>query len=397
VIFSSYAKGGVSLAPEDQYLNASLSTSVVGLAGLGGFSPVDLNKIMAGRIASVGPYVSTYLHGVNGSSTPKDLETTLQLVYLTFTAPNRDASALDLMKRRLEANLANQGQSPGALFGERLRSINVSGHYTSRPVRVEDLPRLDATRMFDYYASRFANAADFTFFFVGSFKVDEVGPLLATYLGGLPSKGAPDSQYRDLRLQFPPSVTKEVVRKGQEPRAQTVITFFSDTGLDELESHLAEAAAEIVEGRLRDILREQLGGTYSVSVGYSNTAPVGGYGTTQVQFGSSPDNVDKLVAAVMAEVDRLRRDGPSATDVRNVKEAEKNDLAAAVTQNGFWLNALQSANVMGRDPKLIPRRRDRTDLLTEENIHAALQKYLPATRHTVVSLLPENAGAPRTQ
>jgi zinc protease len=189
-------------------------------------------------------------------------------------------------------------------------------------------------------------------------------------------------------------VVKETVRKGQEPRAQTVMTFFSDTGLDELESHRIEAAAEILETRLREVLREQLGGTYSVGVGYSNTAPQPGYGTTQVQFASSPENVDKLVAAVMTEVDKMRRDGPTAGEVRNFQAAEKNDLAAAETQNGFWLNGLQAAHVMGRDARLIPRRRDRTDLLTQQNIQTAAQKYLPADRYTVLTLLPD---APATK
>jgi zinc protease len=392
IIYTAYARGGVSLASEAEYLNASLSSSLVSLAGVGGFTPVDLGKMLAGRLASASGFVSTYLHGVSGSATPKDLETSLQLAYLSFTAPNRDPAALELMKRRLEANLVNQAQSPGAVFGERLRDVNTMGHYTSRTIELADLPKLDAGRMFDYYTARFANAANFTFFFVGSFKVDEVAPLLATYLGALPSKGKPDSQHRDLGLMFPAKVVREVVRKGQEPRANTVITFFSDTGLDEIQSHRADAAADVLQTRLREVLREQLGGTYSVGVGYSNMAPQAGYGTTQIQFGSSPENVDKLVAAVLSEVDKLRRDGPTAVEVRNIKEGEKNDLAAALTQNGFWLNSLQSAHVMGRDPLNIPNRRERTDLLTEQNIHDAAQKYLPADRYTVLSLLPETAA-----
>jgi zinc protease len=389
IIYTSYARGGVSLAPEADYLNASLASSFVGIGGVGGFTPVDLGKMLAGRLSSAGTYISTYLHGITGSTTPKDLETSLQLAYLNATAPNQDPSALELMKRRMEANLVNQAQSPGAVFGERLRSVNTVGHYTARPIRLEDLPKLDAKTMLDFYRARFANAANLTFFFVGSFKVDDVAPLIATYLGALPSTGKPDSLHRDLGLRFPTSVVREVVRKGQEPRANTVITFFSDTGLDEAESHRVESVAEVLQARLREVLREQLGGTYSVGVSYSNTAPQPGYGTTQIQFGSSPENVDKLVAAVLAEVDELRRDGPTASEVNNVKQAERNDLAAAVTQNGFWLNSLQSAHVMGRDPRLIPRQVERTDALTEQNIHAAAQKYLPADRYTVVSLLPE--------
>ena len=389
IIYTSYARGGVSLAPEADYLNASLASSFVSIGGVGGFTPVDLGKMLAGRLSSAGTYISTYLHGITGSATPRDLETSLQLAYLNVTAPNNDPSTLELMKRRMEANLVNQSQSPGAVFGERLRSVNTVGHYTARPIRIEDLPTLDAKKMLDFYTARFANAANFTFFFVGSFKVDEVAPLIATYIGALPSTGKPDSLHRDLGLRFPAAVVREVVRKGQEPRANTVITFFSDTGLDEAESHRAESVAEVLQTRLREVLREQLGGTYSVGVGYSNTAPQPGYGTTQIQFGSSPENVDKLVAAVLAEVDKLRRDGPTASELNNVKQAEKNDLAAAVTQNGFWLNSLQSAHVLGHDPRLIPRQVERTDALTEQNIHAAAQKYLPADRYTVLSLLPE--------
>jgi zinc protease len=397
VVFTSYARGGVSTATPEQYLNASLSSSIVGLAGVGGLTPVDLGKLLAGKIGAASAYISTYTHGVTGSATPKDLETALQLAYLHFTAPNRDASALDLMKRRLEASLANQAQSPGAVFGERLRAINTVNHYTSKPIRLEDVGTLDAQAMWSFYAERFGNAANFTFFFVGNFTVDEITPLLNTYLGSLPSKGAPDSKAADVRLQFPASVQRETVTKGQEPRAQTVITFFSDTGLDESQTARVRAAADIVENKLRDILREQLGGTYSVSVGYSDTSPQPGYGTTTVQFGSSPENVEKLNAAVMTEVDRLRREGPTAADLQIVKEADKNDLVQALRQNSYWLNALQASHILGRDAKTIPRRSERTDALTVENVHEAMRKYLPADRYTVVTLMPEQAQAPRTQ
>jgi zinc protease len=318
------------------------------------------------------------------------------MTYLHFTAPNRDPGALDLMKRRLEASLANQAQSPGAVFGERLRAINTVNHYTSKPLRIEDVGKLDAQAMWTFYTERFSNAANFTFFFVGNFTVDDITPLLATYLGSLPSKGVPDSRAADVHLQFPAAVQRETVTKGQEPRAQTVITFFSDTGLDEAETARIRAAADIVENKLRDILREQLGGTYSVGVGYSDTSPQPGYGTTTVQFGSSPENAEKLSAAVMTEVDRLRREGPTMADLQAVKEADKNDLTQALRQNAFWLNALQSSQILGRDPKMIPRRSERTDALTVENVHEAIRKYLPADRYTVVTLMPEQTAA-RTQ
>jgi zinc protease len=389
ILFSSYARGGLSLVGADDYLNASLATSLVGTAGVGGFTPVDLGKLLAGRLGGASAYMSSYSQGINGSSTPKDLETALQLTYLHFTAPNASPEAFQLMKRRLEASLANQGQSPGAVYGERVRRINTLDHYSSHALRLEDLPRLDPEKMLSFYKQIFANAANFTFFFVGTFTVDGVTPLIEQYLGSLPSKGSQDSRNGDMHLEFPTSVVRETVAKGQEPRSQTVITFFADTGLDELETHRLQAATEVLEMRLRDILREQLGGTYSVGVNYSNTSPQPGYGVTSVQFGSSPENVESLTAAVMKEIDRLRREGPSAEDVTAVKEAEKNDLQTAVRQNGYWLNSLQAMHLLGRDPRRILQRTERAESLTPENVHAALRKYFPSDRHTEVTLMPE--------
>jgi zinc protease len=397
IVFTSYARGGLALVKPEEYLDASLATSLVGIAGVGGFTPIDLGKLLAGRIGSASAYVSSYSQGVNGSSTPKDLETALQLAYLHFTAPNSNPEAFELMKRRLEASLANQAQSPGAVYGERVRRINTNDHYSARAMQTADLQKLDPEKMLAFYTQAFTNAANFTFFFVGTFTVDGVTPLLQQYLGSLPSRGSPDSRKGEMRLQFPKSIVRETVTKGQEPRSQTVITFFADTGLEEMETHRLQAATEVLEMRLRDILREQLGGTYSVGVNYSNTSPEPGYGVTSVQFGSAPENVQSLTSAVMTEIARLRKEGPSAEDVRAVKESEKNDLQTAMRQNGYWLSSLQAMHLLGRDPKRILQRTERAESLTQDNIHAALRKYFPPERHTEVTLMPESKPAPVAQ
>ncbi len=391
IAFTSFARGGTSIVGEQDYWNASYATSLVGLGGFGGLSPTDRSKLLAGKLAQSSPYISTYTHGVQGNASPKDLETALQLTYLDFTAPNKDVNAFQLMKRQLEARVANQGQSPGQVFSERVRALNTLNHYTSRPFKAEDINKLDPEAMLKFYQDRFANAADFTFFFVGAFKVDEVAPLLAKYLGSLPSKGTPDSQSGALRLQFPSEVKRETVSKGREPRSQTVISFFADASADEFEAHRLRAATAVLENKLRDILREELGGTYSVGAGYGDILPETGYGTTTVQFGSSPENVQKLTDAVMKEVERLRRDGPTEADVKAVRETEKSDLQESYKTNNFWLGSLQTAALLNRDPKRIALRLERADSLTIENIHAAFKKYFPADRYTIVTLVPEAA------
>jgi zinc protease len=389
IIFTAYAKGGTTNVPEADYRNASLMTGLVGVSGVGGLSPVDLGKMLSGQIANASLSMGSYTHGAGGGSTPKDLETALQLMYLSFTAVNHDPDAFELMKRRLRANLLNQGQSPGAVFGERVRLVNTVNNYMSRSMKVEDVDALDQSKMEAFYKSQYANAADFTFFFVGAFDVAKIEPLLATYIGSLPSQGKPSSTYSTVRLQFPTDVRKEVVNKGQEPKSQTVLTFYADTGLNELEMHRLRAATAILERHLRDQLREELGGTYNVGVDYSNTLPQPGYGATSVEFGSAPDRVDGLVSTVMTELDRMRRDGPSADDVQKVKETEKEGLETSFKQNGFWLGALQTAQMLGWDPVSILHRTERTDTLTAENIHDAFRKYFPADRYTLMTLMPE--------
>ena len=391
VLFTAYSRGGTSVAVQNDYYNASLSTSLVGLAGLGGFNPVDLGKVTAGKIANAGSYMSAYTHGVSGNATPRDLETALQLTHLLFTAPNRemDAEAFVLMRRRLEAALANQAQNPGTVFGERVRAINTMNHPAARSLTLEDLPKLDPDKMQTYFDARFANAADFTFFFVGTFKVEDITPLLTTYIASLPSRGAATATFTDDRMKFPGSIVRETVVKGQEPRSQTAMTFFADTGLDEFETHRVRAAAQVLQIRLRELLREELGGTYSVGVGYSDNSPVPGYGYTTVQFGSSPENAEKLTKAVLTEVDRLQREGPSASDINVVKETEKNDLETSYKQNGYWLNSLQAMHLLGRDPRRILQRTERAESLNQENVHAALRKYFPLDRYTIITLMPE--------
>jgi len=393
ILFTAYAKGGTTNVPEADYKNASLMTGLVGTSGVGGFSPVDLGKLLSGQIANASLSMGSYTHGVSGASTPKDLETALQLLYLSFTDANHDPAAFDLLKRRLRANLENQAQSPGAVFGERLRLVNTSNSYMSRSMKVEDVDVLDQTQMEAFYKLEYANAADFTFFFVGAFDVQKLEPLLTAYIASLPSTGKPTSAYSSVRIDFPVGVHKEVVNKGQEPKAQTVLTFFADTNLDELEMHRLRAATDILERHLRDELREELGGTYSVGVDYSNTLPQPGYGTTTIAFGSAPDRVDSLVSTVMTELDRMRRDGPSADDVQKVKETEKEALETSFKQNGFWLGALQTAQLLGWDPVSIIHREERTDTLTTENIHEAFRKYFPLDRYTQLTLLPEKQAS----
>ncbi len=252
-----------------------------------------------------------------------------------------------------------------------------------------DVPNLDLDAMRSFYQARFANAADFTYFFVGAFTEAEITPLLEKWIASLPSTGKRTSAARDMGVKFPAAVVRDEVKKGKEPASQTLMSFFADPGADEFELHRLRAATSVLNIRLREILREELGGTYGVSVGFTNSPPLKGYGAVQIQFGSSPDNVDKLVNASLKEIERLKAEGPSADDVSKVKELERRDLETNAKQNSYWMGSMQTVHLYGWDPVGIARRDQRTERLTPDNIKAMFNKYFPTDRYTLVTLKPE--------
>ena len=392
VLFALTASGGSSLAPPEKFVEAQLATGQVELSGAGGHRAVDLPKLTAGKIASASPFISLSTHGIQGSSTPANIETALQLLNIKFTAPGDDPEAFALIKRQLEAAVVNRLSSPTAVFGDKLGQVLTMGHYTSRPLTVERINALDRAAMVSFYRERFSNAADFTFFMVGTFAVDEVLPMLTRYVGSLPSTKAPASRFKDVGITFPPAVERARVEKGKEPKSQTVISYFADPPIEEHEQTRVEAATEVLEIALRDILREELGETYGVSVGLSQSTPQRGGGHIDISFSASPDNVDRMVARVQQEVVRLQTAGPTEDLTTRAKETARRNYETSVKQNGYWLGRLQSAKLLDRDPLLILSRLQRIDSVTPAVLHETFKKYFPADRSTVVTLVPEKPG-----
>jgi zinc protease len=389
VLFSMYAKGGSSLAPPDRYPEASLATAQVMLSGMAGLRMTELQRVLAGKLAQANPFISLSTHGFSGSSTPADLETALQLLYAAFTRPGDDPEAFALLKKQLEAAVANRDRNPMASFGERVAQLNTSNHYTARPLTMELVSRLDRAAMTGFYKERFSNAADFTMFMVGAFKIDEVIPLLARYVGSLPSTGKRSSTFEDVGIRFPEEVVRDKVEKGREPRTQTLISFHANPPVDEAEVMKLHAAADVLELSLRDMLREQLGQTYTVSVGYSDMRPQTGTGRVSISFGAAPENVAGMIDRVLQEVKRLHGEPPTEDYLTRTKESSRRAHETSVRQNNYWLGALQSKHVLGRDPLLILGVEQRIDQVTPASIQGMFKKYFPLDRYTVVTLVPE--------
>jgi zinc protease len=388
ILYTLSAPGGASLASPDDFEEAALATNYVRTSGVGGLKALDLEKILAGKIASASPFISLSSHGISGNAAPPDLETGLQLLYESFVAPGDDPEQFEVLKRQLSNAVANRGRSPGQVFGEKLEQINTSNHYTSQPLTAERIATLDRQKMLSFYKQRFSNAADFTFFMVGAFKVDDVLPLVAQYVGGLPSAGPARNDAKDVGLHFPDSTIRDSVSMGREPRSNVVLSFASDATGDPVVAENIGAATTVLDIALRDALREELSQTYTVSVGSGGPGLPQRYGYMRISFGAAPENVPSMIERVLAEIRKLQADGPSADLTNRAKEAAKRSYEQSLQQNGYWLGRLQGVHQFARDPKEIVTRAARIDAVTPKTIQDVFKKSFPMDRYTVVTLMP---------
>ena len=388
VLILGTSPGGASMLAQNEFARAREATTLVTAGGVGTFSQVDLDKALAGKAATASPSIGELTESMFGRASPKDLETAFQLMYLYFTAPRADTTAVLAWKQRVRAALANRGLSPDEAFGDTL-SVTLSSHHPrTKPVTVATVDSLDLGASLRFYRDRFADASDFTFTIVGNFTVDSIRPLVLTWLGGLPSSQRKET-WKDIGLRTPEGVVTRDVHRGSEPKARTVIVFNGPFEWTRENRYALASLAEVLRMRLRDVLREELGATYGVSVSQSSERDPRPEYQFAIDFGSSPDRADTLRATVFRELERIKRDGPTAEEIEKVREMQRRGEETELRQNGFWLNALASAARYDHDPRLILRRSELRAMLSPTLVRDIARQYLNESRYVQVRLLPE--------
>ncbi|HEX2191292.1 MAG TPA: insulinase family protein, partial [Longimicrobiaceae bacterium] len=390
-LFAGNSPGGLSLAPDSLWIPAVTATGVVQAGGVGELDLVELGKRLSGELVGVGASIGELREGFSGGGSSRDVETLLQLVHLYFTAPRADTTAFLTYQARAREALRNRAASPEAAFQDTLRLTLTQGHPRARPLTSESFERMDLGRSMAFYRDRFADAGDFTFYFVGSLDPDSLRPLVERWLGGLPSTGREES-WRDVGMRYPSGVVRRTVRKGVEPKARTQLVFTGSAAFDRDTLAALRAMGEVLQLRLRDLLREDMGGTYGVGVSAGAVREPRPTYTVSVAFGTSPERLDELTAVVLAQVDSLKRSGPTAEELRKVREAERRSRETEMRDNGFWISQMISYVGNGWALGDIPGDGGRTARLTPEAVREAARRYLDTGNYVQVSLLPEAAG-----
>jgi len=387
IVFSAVSSGGLSLASDADLIPAQTATQVVNSMGFGRFGSGDLRRWLTGRAVSVQPVIGPFEQGISGGSSRQDLETMFQLIYLMMTSPRRDQTIFDALRAQMRDALTNQAASPDVEFAQALSATLTQNHPRARPITAASLDRMDLDKSVAFFKERFADAGSFTFVMAGSFDLAEMRPLVERYLASLPSTSRHQT-WKDSGIRPPTGVVTRVIERGVEPKTRTVLLFTGPVEPDRRHAVSIVALAEVLQTRLREALREELGGTYNVSVG-GNAArvPVGQF-TVSIDYTAAPARADALTDRVFAEISALKKSGPSPQQVNDVRAALLRDFETNSHQNAYLVGQLAQRYQSGEPPESVWQVGDIYKALTPAVIREAAEAYLDPKNYIRVTLKP---------
>ena len=387
--FKAFSPGGTSLYSDADFQSADNATWLVESMGLSNFTPTDLQKSLTGKIAGAGSYISERTEGVEGYSSPKDLETALQLVYLYFTSPRKDSALFDNVIGQTISAIENRGNDPKSVYADTVDAVLGNHNVRRTGPTVEKMRQISLNKSLKIYKERFSNAGDFTFVFDGNFNTDSIRPLLTKYLGSLPSTGKKE-QARNLNIHIPPGKIEAVARKGKEPQASVRLVISGNYKYSSENNIQLTALSEILESRVLDRLREKEGEVYSprVSVSY-NKYPLNRYSFT-ITFGCAPENIEKLIAATREEINGLKKEGATPLDITKFSTEETRQYEVHLRDNEFWLNSLIGYYENGDDPSGLLKYPALIKQVTPASVKAAANLYLNENNFIKLLLVPES-------
>ncbi|MEM9856271.1 MAG: insulinase family protein [Bacteroidota bacterium] len=389
ILMTAFSFGGSSLYPQEDDKSARNASSIISESGVKDFSTTDIKKMLSGKTVSVSPYVSGLSEGLNGSTSPEDIETMLQLTHLYFAAPRKDSEAFESFKSKNRMLYQNLMSNPQFYFADQLTKVLTDNHPRAEGFpKAEDLDMINYDRAYDIYKERFTDASDFTFFFVGSFKEEELIPMLETYLGSLPGTNSNET-WKDLGVRPPKGVVNEVVKKGTDQKSQVTIAFTGKKKYEKQTNYYMTSLASVLTTKLIEILREEKGGVYGVGARASvSKYPYENYSFT-VSFPCGPENVDELSKAVFDEIDKIKKEGVSEEDLNKVKETQRRERKDNLEKNRYWLNSLRGYYYNGGDLEGYYDYEDQIEKLSSEDLKKTANTYLKDDNYVKVVLMPE--------
>ena len=315
VLFQASSPGGTSLVDDADVVDALFAADVVFDSGVGDFNQAELEQILADRDVQVGGWMTPYTENLWGSAGTPDVEVLFQLVHLYLTAPRVDPVSLANYVRFQQPYVDDPGSDPDAAGYDALVDARYGGEprYTSLP-SPEEFAMLDAEGIGRVWSQRYGNAGDFVFVLAGDVDVDEVVDLASTYIGTLPGRPGAEA-WVDVESPPPPGIVRRQVAAGTGDTASMTVLFTSPiAAVDGRLRATIDVTTQVLDTRLTDVIREELGESYSPSASvfvYNDPDPVI---ETYVTVTGAPDRIDAVGRLVVGELAELAAAGPTARE-----------------------------------------------------------------------------------
>jgi zinc protease len=395
-LFTAVSYGGLSILDDQDVPSGDAAADYLELSGLNGFTAAEVTRLLAGKNLAITPSVNAYDTRLSGSGASRDAETFFQLVNLYFTAPFFTDAAWNRLLADCRTEVQSRKNDPEAVFVDALTAAIYGDSLRHGGVTERYISLLDKEKAAALYRRFFSRPDYFTFVITGDVDAALVRDLAERYLASIPGpKGlALTQRIKDRTLPFPPGKTPVTVRKGLEEQGQAILFFGGQnppplTTDTEVERAVVGAMANLVEIRLREVLREQLGGTYGVGASAAVATFPSRRFQSVVQFGMEPKQADVLVEALIAELGVLQRTAASTADMQKVREGFVRDQETARKTSAFWHAALVRHAAMGEVSAAVAGEQAVLSLLTPEVMRRLVGQYFPLDTYVRAVLLPE--------
>ena len=386
VLFEAVSLGGTNLYSNEDMKKVQFANGALAEAGFSGLKLNDINKFMTGKIARVNPYIGGTTEGLRGNATPKDLEYLFQMTHAYFTDLNMDVTAFEGYKQKQSAFFNNMASQPSFYFQQEFYTyLNKENPRFNGLIPSEKTwGETDYALAYKKYKERFANAADFEFYFVGNIDDKTMEAYSVKYLASLPAtdkkEKAVDLGYRMLKGDL-----KKVVNKGTDPKSNVTIMYYGDAKYSAKDAMSMQALGEVLTIKLIEQLRENESGVYGVSArGSMNKVPNGSYSFT-IGFPCGPDNAEKLTASALKELQNIIDKGPDEKDVAKFKEGELADFRKDSKENRYWLSNFTRSYTNGSSAEEVLKFEETVNAVTAKDIQDIAKKYL--TKDKVIGML----------
>jgi len=379
--------GGYTMADK---FNAQYASTVVSVMGFGSFSPIDLQKTLAGKSASAGASLGAITDGFSGSSSVKDQETMLQLLYLKATSPRIDTALFRSFVQKNKAQMQFAMADPQNAFIDTLIKVK-SGNNPLGQIAVprpEYFDKIDMQRSVDIYNEHFSDATGMDFVIVGSIDENKLKPLVEKYIGGLPSKGK-KFMWKDNGVRSAKGKINLNLNKGQADKSLIIAFYTGEIPFSDDLDLKARAIAEILNIRIIEELREKIQGIYSGNMsGGLNKLPYPNY-QFAIQLPCNPEKVDTLLLAMNTEIENLKKNGPKLADLEKVKQQWLEENKVSMKENGTWLSQILKTKFPGDDVDRFLNADKYIKALTPEQIKDAAKLLLNGNNVLTGVLRPE--------